>query len=316
MKEKLYIPIEIEKIHDNDNISKIIEKNMSAKKIIQIKNKDFTSINIEKQKEILIELNKLIKKYKIYGIKITSDPDSIDKNNLKILKKYKVKEIELNIESSNDYILKIIGEDYNFETIKKVVSIIKRFCMCLSVKIAVGLPESTLADDLNTIKQVMRLKPIQISLIPCNLDYNKNIKKLYEKEEFIPLSKVQLVERIKEIIKLLRTYKIGKIFIGEDKQYIEEIPISQFRRLVASEIWYEKIIDMIKSYNVKVKEVEVEVNSEDVEDIKGLNNINLEQLKDVYDVKLNIIVNNKIKRFNYKMKILKTYTDFLEENDN
>ena len=188
--------------------------------------------------------------------------------------------------------------------------------MCLSVKIAVGLPESTLADDLNTIKQVMRLKPIQISLIPCNLDYNKNIKKLYEKEEFIPLSKVQLVERIKEIIKLLRTYKIGKIFIGEDKQYIEEMPISQFRRLVASEIWYEKIIDMIKSYNVKVKEVEVEVNSEDVEDIKGLNNINLEQLKDVYDVKLNIIVNNKIKRFNYKMKILKTYTDFLEENDN
>lgn len=316
MKEKLYIPIEIEKIHDNDNISKIIEKNMSAKKIIQIKNKDFTSINIEKQKEILIELNKLIKKYKIYGIKITSDPDSIDKNNLKILKKYKVKEIELNIESSNDYILKIIGEDYNFETIKKVVSIIKHFCMCLSVKIAVGLPESTLADDLNTIKQVMRLKPIQISLIPCNLDYNKNIKKLYEKEEFIPLSKVQLVERIKEIIKLLRTYKIGKIFIGEDKQYIEEMPISQFRRLVASEIWYEKIIDMIKSYNVKVKEVEVEVNSEDVEDIKGLNNINLEQLKDVYDVKLNIIVNNKIKRFNYKMKILKTYTDFLEENDN
>lgn len=316
MKEKLYIPIEIEKIHDNDNISKIIEKNMSAKKIIQIKNKDFTSINIEKQKEILIELNKLIKKYKIYGIKITSDPDSIDKNNLKILKKYKVKEIELNIESSNDYILKIIGEDYNFETIKKVVSIIKHFCMCLSVKIAVGLPESTLADDLNTIKQVMRLKPIQISLIPCNLDYNKNIKKLYEKEEFIPLSKVQLVERIKEIIKLLRTYKIGKIFIGEDKQYIEEMPISQFRRLVASEIWYEKIIDMIKSYNVKVKEVEVEVNSEDIKDIKGLNNINLEQLKDVYDVKLNIIVNNKIKRFNYKMKILKTYTDFLEENDN
>ena len=316
MKEKLYIPIEIEKIHDNDNISKIIEKNMSAKKIIQIKNKDFTSINIEKQKEILIELNKLIKKYKIYGIKITSDPDSIDKNNLKILKKYKVKEIELNIESSNDYILKIIGEDYNFETIKKVVSIIKHFCMRLSVKIAVGLPESTLADDLNTIKQVMRLKPIQISLIPCNLDYNKNIKKLYEKEEFIPLSKVQLVERIKEIIKLLRTYKIGKIFIGEDKQYIEEMPISQFRRLVASEIWYEKIIDMIKSYNVKVKEVEVEVNSEDIEDIKGLNNINLEQLKDVYDVKLNIIVNNKIKRFNYKMKILKTYTDFLEENDN
>ena len=73
---------------------------------------------------------------------------------------------------------------------------------------------------------------------------------------------------------------------------------------------------MKKSYNVKVKEVDIEVNKEDADDVKGLNNKNLEQLEEVYDVKLNVIVNNKMKRFDYKMKILKTYTDFLEENDN
>ena len=305
MKEKIYIPIEIENMPNNDEIGKKIEENNSARKILQIKNKDFTSINIEKQKEILIKLNELIKEYRIFGIKITSEPDSIDKNNLKLLKKYKVKEIELNIDSSNDYILKNVGADYNLEIIKKVTKLIKQFRIELSVKIAIGLPESTLVDDLNTIKQVMKLRPIQVSLIPCNSDYNKYVNELYETEEFIPLSKVQLVERIKDII-----------FIGEDKQYIEEMPISQFRKLVASEIWYEKIIEQIKSYNVKVKEVEIEVNAEDKEDVIGINNKNLEQLKDIYDVNLNVIANNKVKRFNYKMKILKTYTDFLEENDN
>ena len=130
------------------------------------------------------------------------------------------------------------------------------------------------------------------------------------------MSKVQLVERIKDIMVLLSKYKVEKISIGEDKQYIEEMPISQFRRLVATEIWYEKIIEQIKSYNVKVKEVDIEVNEEDKEDVIGLNNKNLEQLKDIYDVNLNVIANNKVKRFDYKMKILKTYTDFLEENDN
>lgn len=54
------------------------------------------------------------------GIKITSTPDSIDKNNLKLLKKYNVKEIVLVIESSNDYILKNIGVDYKFDTAKKI----------------------------------------------------------------------------------------------------------------------------------------------------------------------------------------------------
>lgn len=316
MKEKIYIPIEIENMPNNDEIGKKIEENNSARKILQIKNKDFTSINIEKQKEILIKLNELIKEYRIFGIKITSEPDSIDKNNLKLLKKYKVKEIELNIDSSNDYILKNVGADYNLEIIKKVTKLIKQFRIELSVKIAIGLPESTLVDDLNTIKQVMKLRPIQVSLILCNSDYNKYVNELYETEEFIPLSKVQLVERIKDIMVLLSKYKVEKIFIGEDKQYIEEMPISQFRKLVASEIWYEKIIEQIKSYNVKVKEVEIEVNAEDKEDVIGINNKNLEQLKDIYDVNLNVIANNKVKRFNYKMKILKTYTDFLEENDN
>ena len=179
MKEKVYIPIEIDSIKNNDEIIKKMENNVHAKKILQIKNKDFTSINIEKQMEILTELNKLIKEYKIFGIKITSDPDSIDKNNLKLLKKYKVKEIELNIESSDDYILKNMGADYDFETIKKVANIIKHYWISVSAKITIGLPESTLVDDLNTIKKVMKLKPMEISLIPCNLDYNRNVKNLY-----------------------------------------------------------------------------------------------------------------------------------------
>lgn len=49
-----------------------------------------------------------------------STPDSIDKNNLKLLKKYKVKEIELTIESSNDYILKNIGIAYKYDDAKKL----------------------------------------------------------------------------------------------------------------------------------------------------------------------------------------------------
>ena len=61
MKETVYIPIDIDNIQNNDEIIQKIEKNVHGKKILQIRNRDFTSINIEKQKEILTELNKLIK---------------------------------------------------------------------------------------------------------------------------------------------------------------------------------------------------------------------------------------------------------------
>lgn len=316
MKEKIYIPIRINEEILTDEIAKKLVNNKDKKILLEIVDTDFTSINIKKQEEILDQINKVLKKYKAFGIKILSTPDSIDRNNLKLLRRYKVKEIELLIESSNDYILKNIGVDYKFDAAKKVAKKIKSYRFSLSVKTILGLPESTVADDLNTVRQVIKLKPEQVTLILCNVDYNKNVERLYEQNEFTPLSKIQLIERLKESIKLITRTKIRNIKIGEDSQNVEEMPMVQFRNLVASEIWYEKIIEMIKSYNVKVKEVQIEVNSSDIDNVKGLNNRNLEQLKDVYDVELHISENDKLESGNYKMKILKTYTDFLEDNEN
>ena len=275
MKEKIYIPIRISEEILTDEIAKKLAENKDKKILLEILDEDFTSINIKKQEEILIQINKVLKEYKGFGIKIMSTPDSIDKNNLKLLKKYKVKEIELTIESSNDYILKNIGIAYKYDDAKKIAKKIKSYRFLLSVKTILGLPESTVADDLNTIRQVIKFKPEQMTLIPCNADYNKNVERLAEQNEFTPLAKIQIVERLKESIKLIAHTKIKNIKIGEDSQYIEEMPIVQFRNLVASEIWYERIIELIKSYNVKVKEVEIEVNNLDVDNVKGAENKNI-----------------------------------------
>ena len=70
----------------------------------------------------------------------------------------------------------------------------------------------------------------------------------------------------------------------------------------------------IKSYNVKVKEVSIQANPEAVKNIKGLEDANLNKLKETYDVVLNIEENDKIKMGQFKMQILETYTDFLEDN--
>lgn len=87
MKEKIYIPIKIDEIVVSNEITKEIENSKDKKALLEIVGVDFTSINIEKQEEVLIQINKLLKKYKIWGIKITSTPDSIDKKQLKIVKK-------------------------------------------------------------------------------------------------------------------------------------------------------------------------------------------------------------------------------------
>ena len=66
MKEKIYIPIKIDEIVVSNEITKEIENSKDKKALLEIVGVDFTSINIEKQEEVLIQINKLLKKYKIW----------------------------------------------------------------------------------------------------------------------------------------------------------------------------------------------------------------------------------------------------------
>ena len=292
---KVIIPVKIKGNEVEGNI------NQEEKAILELKDEKSLVFDIKGQEGIF----KKLQDQKVDGIKLTLNPKDITKENLKKLKSYKVKEISLLVESSNDYILRNIGANYNFEKIKQVVKKIKHKFIKLNVLTVIGLPEATLADDLNTIKQISKLKPKELIIIACDEHYNSSINELYNTNEYEPLSSVQITERLKEVITTAEKFGIKNIKI-EERNNIKDN--------VLESIWYDRIVEKIKSYNVKVKEVKIQANPEDVKNIKGLEDANLNKLKETYDVVLNIEENDKIKMGQFKMQILETYTDFLEDN--
>lgn len=292
---KVIIPVKIKGNEVEGNI------NQEKKAILELKDEKSLVFDIKGQEGIL----KKLQDQKVDGIKLTLNPKDITKENLKKLKSYKVKEISLLVESSNDYILRNIGANYNFEKIKQAVKKIKHKFIKLDVLTVIGLPEATLADDLNTIKQISKLKPKELIIIACDEHYNSSINELYNTNEYEPLSSVQITERLKEVITTAEKFGIKNIKI-EERNNIKDN--------VLESIWYDRIVEKIKSYNVKVKEVTIQANPEDVKNIKGLEDANLNKLKETYDVVLNIEENDKIKMGQFKMQILETYTDFLEDN--
>lgn len=78
-------------------------------------------------------------------------------------------------------------------------------------------------------------------------------------------------------------------------------------------IWYDSILEKIKKFNVKVKEIEIRINPENINNVVGHKRENLKKLKDLYDVDLKIKQTKEIKPGKFEIKILKTYTDFLDE---
>ena len=286
----------------------------------------FTGIDEKLQEEFLSAAYEYIEKQKINSIRISTRPDYINKNILKRLKKYKVQTIELGVQSANDYILKRSGRGHTFEDVKKASKLIRWNGFKLGHQMMVGLPESTRIDEINTAKQLIKLKPKMVRIYPVLVIKNTKLEKEYLSGKYEPLPLVQAVETSKEIFKMFTKKKIEVIRIGlqnteeisnpenENSQVVAGPYHEAFRQLVESSVWYDKILNKIKKLNVKVRKVEVIVNPLDVNNVIGHKRENVLKLKDTYDVILKVKQNASIKKGKSQIKITDVYTDFYEEH--
>ena len=312
-----------------EDVKKIIEEHLKYIKensIVEVAffGGSFTGIEEERQIELLSTAYEFIKSKKVDSIRISTRPDYINKEILKRLKKYKVKTIELGVQSANDYILKKAGRGHTFEDVKKASKLIRLYGFKLGHQMMVGLPESTKLDEINTAKQLIKLKPKMIRIYPVLVIKGTELEKQYNEGTYKPLTVVQAVETCKELVKMFSKKKIDIIRIGlqptdtisepnsENSEVVAGPFHSAFRQLVESGMWYDVIVDKIKKLNAKVKEVEVIVNPQDVNNVIGQRKENISNLKQVYDVDLIVKTDTKIKQGKSKIEVTKTYEDFSE----
>ena len=300
-------------------------KDKDAKKEVAFYGGSFTGIEIEKQEEFLQTAYEYIKKGEISSIRISTRPDYIDKKILKRLKKYKVETIELGVQSANDYILRRANRGHTFEDVKRASKMIRWHGFKLGHQMMVGLPESTRLDEVNTAKELIKLKPKMVRIYPVLVIKNTRLEKEFLDEKYTPLTVVQAVEICKELVSMFNQKGIEVIRVGlqnadeitdpniEGSEVVAGPYHPAFRQLVESGLWYDTIVAKIKQLNVKVKKVQVTVNPQDVNNVVGHKRENIEKLKDMYTLDLIVKQDEKIKQGKLELEVLEKYPEFLED---
>lgn len=285
----------------------------------------FTGIDEDVQNELLGAAYEFIQDGKVDSIRISTRPDYINKSILKRLKKYKVKTIELGVQSANDFVLKRALRGHTFQDVKRASKLIRRHGFILGHQMMVGLPESSKTDEINTAKALIKLKPKMVRIYPVLVIKGTKLEKDYESGKYEPLTVVQAVEVCKELVRMFADKKINIIRIGlqntdeiaspdmENSEVVAGPYHPAFRQLVESAMWYDAIVAKIKKLNVKVREVQVEVNPIDANNVIGHKKENVQKLKDTYDVDLIVKQNEDIKQGKSKIEIVELYQDFKEE---
>ena len=306
-----------------DNLKSISDDN--AKKEIAFYGGSFTGIEKKKQEEYLQIANEYIKNKKITSIRISTRPDYINKEILKMLKKYGVKTIELGVQSTNNYILKRCDRGHTFEDVKKASKLIKRYGFILGHQMMVGLPESTKLDEIRTAKDLIKLKPKIIRIYPVLVIKGTKLEKEYNSNKYTPLTAEQAVERCKELMYLFNKKKIQVIRVGlqntseitDSKNNKSEVVAGPFHpafgQLVYDSMWYDILLNKIKKINAKAKDVKVKVNCEDINNVIGHKHSNFNKIKETYDVELVAEINNKIKKGNIEVEVIQTYDEYIEQ---
>lgn len=288
----------------------------------------FTGIEIEKQEALLKAAFEFIKAKKVNSIRVSTRPDYIDKEKLKLLKKYGVKTIELGVQSTNDYILRRCKRNHTFADVKKASKLIRWHGFTLGHQMMVGLPESTVLDELRTAKDLAKLKPKIMRIYPVLVLRGTELEKEMIEGTYTPLSVEQAVERSKELCYFFAKKKINVIRVGlQSTDTISDISKNEnsevvagpyhetFRQLVESSMNYDTIVKKIKSYNVKVRQVEIITSPDNVNNVVGYKRENIEKLREFYDVDAKVKQDKKMRNGKIQINVVKVYKDFLDDDE-
>ncbi len=157
------------------------------------------------EKKIMIKYLKqayfFVENNKVNSLRISTRPDCINPEIIKILKDFKVKTIEIGGESFDNQILQILKRGHSVNDILISSELIKKNNLELTLQLMVGLPNETKETHELNKKFLLKIKPNFLRIFPLVVLKNTELENMYRNNLFYPLS-------LKEAIEVLKDYYI------------------------------------------------------------------------------------------------------------
>ena len=240
-------------VPDADEVKNNIEQHLSTLKGRDIITElaffggSFTALDSTLQTQFLEIAQPYLQNKSISNIRISTRPDAITDENLKLLRQYGVSIIELGVQSLDDEVLRLSGRGYSASVVYEAADKIVAHGFALGMQMMIGLPGSTHEKDLFTAKEIIRCGAKGTRIYPLLVFRDTDLEQLYINNEYTPLSVDEAVEQSADLLELfldadVQVYKIG-LHPSEflDNGTLLAGPwIPAFRQHVQARVWQRK----------------------------------------------------------------------------
>lgn len=244
---------------------------------------NFTGLNINDQEKYLKIIQPYIDQGRISGIRISTRPDYINPEVLKILKKYKVKTIELGAQSMDDEVLRRSRRGHKTEDIANASAMIKEAGFSLGLQMMIGLPGDTIDKAISTAHKITALKADNARIYPALVIQGTKLEDLYNKGLYQPLSMNEAIIWSKNLLKIFENASVKVIRIGlhpsegllKGKELVAGPFHPSFRELVLTSVWKDLLAPLVEE---KGQKIEIVVASDQLNYAIGYNGVNKKML--------------------------------------
>lgn len=228
------------------------------------------------------------------GIRLSTRPDCINEEIIKLLKSYGVTSIELGAQSMVDEVLSLNERGHCANDVRNACKIIKKYNISLGLQMMTGLYGSDFYKDIYTADEFIKLRPDTVRIYPTVIMQDTELANLYNSKKYIPYTLEQSVELCSQLILKFKKESILLIRLGlHYSESLENKSLGSnyhpaFKELCENKIFFDKLIALIKSYpDREIDFFEVYVNSRSISKLAGQNKSNIIKLNNMgYKIKI------------------------------
>ena len=269
----------------------------------------FTGID----RELMISLLSLAKEYidcgRVSSIRLSTRPDYIDDEILDILASYKVKTIELGLQSMDDEVLEKTKRGHTSLCAEKACKMIKDRGFSLIGQMMIGLPNSTVEKEIHTAKKICEMGADGARIYPTVVFYDTELCSMMQSGVYSPLSNEDAVERTKEALKVFVAEDVPCIRVGlQSGENLSDASLvagganhSAIGELSMSALYLDKICEKIDAQNLtkEPEKMTIYCPKGDISKIVGQKRKNIEKIYQKYGIKnVKVLEKNELLSYN------------------
>lgn len=253
----------------------------------------FTALPQNIQNELLAPASRALRQGYIQAIRLSTRPDCINLDIIANLIQQGVTIVELGVQSLDNRVLSKARRGHDCQAVIDAVRHVKEAGLQCGLQLMPGLPGEDWESLIKTVRQVIHLHPDFVRIYPTIVIADTALAKLYQQEDYRPLSLEQAVARAaymkllfeQQGITVIRTGLQASEELDNETNVIAGPYHAAFGELVDSYLFYIMMAGFLEQNLVSTtRKLIIRHHPQDCSKVRGQRNSNINKLKQSYNL--------------------------------